>query len=110
MDLNIFNPKVLPSRTETGKLVAFQFVKRTDWRLFGSTESPNSFRWDKLSEDQVSMEKKQEIHEEIRQYASRHGLSLKGPNSVNIAMLAEGNLWVSYSGGISSNPLQVVVF
>lgn len=102
-----FDPEVLPERSITGRRVAFQHVLGTPWRLFGAIEDPNSFRWDRKPNDTVSVQEKQEIRAELEQFAFRHGIPLTGDNSVRVAMLNEGNMWVSYSGGISSNPLQM---
>ena len=50
-----FDPKLLPGRTVTGRLVAFQNASGP-WYLLGSNEGENSFRWEMQRGSPVSKE------------------------------------------------------
>ena len=87
-----------------GRLVAFQYGAGTPWRLFGPKGNAN-FRWDKLPNNKTSRKVKQAIQADLEHYASKHGIPLAANSSVKMALLGAGNIWVSNSGGISSNLL-----
>merc|ERR1712216_495480 len=99
------HPELLPKTTASGRRVAFQRVL-SPWRIIGSTEVLNSFVWDrdkKSERHDLSRKEKREIRAELEQYASKHGIRVRGNNAVKLALLNEANLWVSYAGGASSN-------
>lgn len=104
-----FDPAVLPATTMKGRHVAFQHGIGSPWRLFGPTEGEHSFRWEKPKGKQVTLNEKakQEVRNEIEQYASKHGVPFVDKDSVKMALLFKQNLWVSYSGGVSNNLLQL---
>lgn len=98
-----FDADTLPCKTRDGKLVAYQFIFNSPWRLFGPGGSENEFKWIPQPLDVVSRGEKAQIKRELQEYAASNGLRVEG---LKMALLTQDNLWVSISGATSSNSLQ----
>ena len=92
-------PEELPATAGTGEQVAFQVNAGTPWQFVG--EESTFFRWELQDRNSVAEQDKTEIREILQAYAEEHGIPLRGPEGIKLA-LRRGRHWVSYAGGISS--------
>lgn len=103
-------PSSLPNKTKTGGLVAFQHLQgrygpAMPWFIPGNHSfEEGGFRWDRLPENQtnVSEAEKNATRVALEEYASEHNVSVRGNNTVRLAMLNKGGLWISHGGSVST--------
>ncbi|CAE7884939.1 unnamed protein product [Symbiodinium microadriaticum] len=93
------HPEELPATAATGEQVAFQVNAGTPWQFVG--EESTCFRWELQDRNSVTEQDKTEVREILQAYAEEHGIPLRGPEGIKLA-LRRGRHWVSYAGGISS--------
>ncbi|CAE7569453.1 unnamed protein product [Symbiodinium sp. CCMP2456] len=92
------HPEELPATAATGEQVAFQVNAGTPWQFVGES---TFFRWELQDRNSVAEQDKTEVREILQAYAEEHGIPLRGPEGIKLA-LRRGRHWVSYAGGISS--------